>query len=313
MGFVEGTGDEFLLTCIVCKNPFGLVAQFCGYCQATRQQALGVERARTSQQIIVTESQPIAESSQANKAQTTSQPKPPKIKKQKIFLQNLKLRIDRFVDWQNRFSRAVGAFAFASFLLFSYVIVQTYLFVNTSPIPSSESYLYPGISKQETYFHLDQKKISDSKLRIFPERYLKWDGFTADRWSSRANWNGWSGKAEITFTPAGNFENNRPVYMHLEAKYSPYWKVFRKIDWVLTGAAAQLELDYPRSSNLSIYINGLAAGSTANPAIPAGTYLMYPGPIEIKFYDLTSGELQDEYTREFFISTSGKFKTNYRN
>ena len=68
MTIEEGTGDEFLLTCFVCKNPFGLVAQFCGYCQATRQQALGVERARPNQQIIaVQETKP-----------TELQPPPPK-------------------------------------------------------------------------------------------------------------------------------------------------------------------------------------------------------------------------------------------
>ena len=51
MGFSEGTEDEFLLTCFVCKEPFGMLAAFCGGCGARRDQAMGIERAKESQQI----------------------------------------------------------------------------------------------------------------------------------------------------------------------------------------------------------------------------------------------------------------------
>ena len=87
MTIEEGTGDEFLLTCFVCKNPFGLVAQFCGYCQATRQQALGVERARPNQQILgvqaevktqapVAQAQPAAPNFAPQKPNTPPPPRP---------------------------------------------------------------------------------------------------------------------------------------------------------------------------------------------------------------------------------------------
>ena len=36
------------------------------------------------------------------------------------------------------------------------------------------------------------------------------------------------------------------------------------------------------------------------------------GDTEIKFYDLTTGELQNQYTRNFFVSTSGELRTKYR-
>ena len=52
MGFSEGLEDEFLLTCFVCKSPFGMLAMFCGECGCKRDQALGIERASTRQQII---------------------------------------------------------------------------------------------------------------------------------------------------------------------------------------------------------------------------------------------------------------------
>ena len=312
MGFVEGSGDEFLLTCIVCKNPFGLVAQFCGYCQATRQQALGVERARTNQQIIISENRPLIESSQGETKKEVRKPEQKKVKTQKLFLQNLKIRIDRYVDWQNRFSKPIGILALVIFMCFSYVIIQTYLFVNSTPISKAEQYLYPAITKQDNYFNIGVKEGGKPRGKVFPEKYLRWEGFTADRWNSQASWSGWTGKASITFSPAGNLQNNRPVHLKLKAEYSSHWKVFRKIVWKAEGPAAKLILDYPSDSNLSIYFNGLAAGSTNNPSVPAGTYLMYPGPLEIKFYDLTTGELQDQYTRNFFVSTSGELRTKYR-
>ena len=52
MGFSEGLEDEFLLICFVCKSPFGILAMFCGECGCKRDQALGIERASTRQQIV---------------------------------------------------------------------------------------------------------------------------------------------------------------------------------------------------------------------------------------------------------------------
>ena len=52
MGFSQGTADEMLLTCIVCKSAFGLTAQFCGECGANRLQAQGVERVSVKQVIL---------------------------------------------------------------------------------------------------------------------------------------------------------------------------------------------------------------------------------------------------------------------
>jgi hypothetical protein len=40
MGFSQGTADELLLTCIVCREPFGMTSQFCGECGANRMQVL---------------------------------------------------------------------------------------------------------------------------------------------------------------------------------------------------------------------------------------------------------------------------------
>jgi hypothetical protein len=316
MAFVEGTGDEFLLTCFVCKNPFGLVAQFCGYCQATRQQALGVERARASQQII-TDAPEIEPEPVHNINNEISTPAAERVKKQapkqeSLVFQNMRLRTDTFKDWQTKHSKPIGALAGLTFMAFAYVIIQTYLFVNTTPTLDAEKYLYPAVTHEASYFDSSNSGTS-SKAKIFPTKYLTWDASTSDRWSTKASWNGWTGKAEITFTPAGNLETDRPVLAQFHAKYTTYWKVFRTITWEPATAAAQLELTYPSNKNLSIYLNGLAAGSTANPAVPAGTYQMYPGPLEIKYYDLNTGKPVDAYTTNYFISTSGVFKTNYDN
>jgi len=315
MAFVEGTGDEFLLTCFVCKNPFGLVAQFCGYCQATRQQALGVERARASQQVItdVPEPAPVHNINDEINAPAAEIARVKKPKRQNLFFQNMRIRIDALKDWQVRRSKPIGAIAGVTFLAFAYVIIQTYLFVNVAPTLDAEKYLYPAVTHEVSYFDSSKSGTSTTKAKIFPTKYLTWDASTSDRWSTKASWNGWTGKAEITFTPAGNQETDRPVLAQFHAKYTTHWKVFRTITWEPATAAAQLELTYPSNKNLSIYINGLAAGSTTNPAVTTGTYQMYPGPLEIKYYDLNTGKLVDGYTVNYFISTSGQFKTSYEN
>lgn len=312
MAFVEGTGDEFLLTCFVCKNPFGLVAQFCGYCQATRQQALGVERARASQQIITDapEPQPVHNiSSEINTPAAERVKKKPK--RQNLFLQNMRLRLDNLKEWQITHSKPIGAVASALFIAFTYVIIQTYIFVNTAPTSDAEKYVYPAVTREVSYFDESTTDTATAKTKIFPAKYLKWDASSSDRWTTKANWNGWTGKADITFTPAGNLETDRPVLTQFKARYSTYWKVFRKISWEPAASAAILELTYPKDKNLTIYFNGLAAGSTANPAIPTGSYRMFPGPLEIKFYNLNTGTLVPAYSRTYFISTSGIFRTSF--
>jgi hypothetical protein len=315
MAFVEGTGDEFLLTCFVCKNPFGLVAQFCGYCQATRQQALGVERARASQQIItdVPEPQPVHNISSEINTPAAERVKKQKPKRQNLFLQNMRLRLDNFKEWQIKQSKPIGAVASALFVAFTYVIIQTYIFVNTAPTLDAEKYVYPAVTREVSYFDGNTTDTTTAKTKIFPAKYLKWDASASDRWTTKATWNGWTGKADITFTPAGNLETDRPVLTQFKAKYSTYWKVFRKISWEPASPAAILELNYPKNKNLTIYFNGLAAGSTANPTIPAGTYRMFPGPLEIKFYNLNTGTLVPAYSRTYFISTSGVFSSSFEN
>lgn len=315
MAFVEGTGDEFLLTCFVCKNPFGLVAQFCGYCQATRQQALGVERARASQQIITQSPEPEPVHNISNEINTSAATgaKKKKPRRQNLFLQNMRLRLDSFKDWQIRNSKPIGGIASLTFIAFAYVIIQTYIFVNTTPTLDAEKYLYPAVTHESSYFQTTNSDSSTAKTKIFPAKYLKWEASASDRWTTTSSWNGWTGKANITFTPAGNLETDKPVLAQFKAKYATYWKVFRKISWEPASSPAILNLSYPKDKNLTIYFNGLAAGSTLNPSVPAGTYQIYPGPLEIKYYNINTGESKDEYTRTYFISTSGVFTSSYDN
>ena len=313
MAFVEGTGDEFLLTCFVCKNPFGLVAQFCGYCQATRQQALGVERARASQQIVTEsfEQEPVHNISAEVNTPAAERVKKKKVRRQNLFFQNMRLRMDSFKDWQTLHSKPIGAIAGVTFVAFAYVIIQTYIFVSASPTLGAERYMYPGVTRDVVYFDSTETDSATAKIKIFPAKYLKWSASSSDRWTTRASWNGWTGKAEITFTPAGNLETDRPVLAQFSAKYESQWKVFRKITWTPSSPAAILNLTYPKDKNLSIYFNGLAAGSTYSPVVTPGKYRMYPGPLEIKYYDLTTGKLKSEYSRSYFISTSGEFSSSY--
>lgn len=313
MAFIEGTGDEFLLTCFVCKNPFGLVAQFCGYCQATRQQALGVERARPDQQVITDspELKPVHNISSEISTPAEEPVKRQKPKRQYLFFQNMRLRLDRFKEWQVNHSKPIGAAAGTLFVAFTYVIIQTYIFVNTSPIPVAEKYLYPAVTREAGYFDLTNPESSTAQTNEFPTKYLKWDASSSNRWATTASWNGWNGKAEITFTPAGVGETDRAVLAQFEARYSTFWKVFRNITWEPAATATVLELSYPQEKNLTIYFNGLAAGSTLSPAVAAGTYRMFPGPLEIKFYNINTGLLIDKYTRTYFFSATGLFVAEF--
>jgi hypothetical protein len=320
MTIEEGTGDEFLLTCFVCKNPFGLVAQFCGYCQATRQQALGVERARPDQKVVsVTPTQP-ASVPQSEFIQPTPKqdksvflpPNPQKVAKPQIqrpikqkshFQENVKIRSKNIETWQKKNSKLVSTLGLFAFLLTTYFSTQSLIFASSSPATLATEHLQLGVSRDTQYF---EGFSENTGVRFFPSQFASWDDSSAGNWITTTNWNGWRGNASVDFLAGGTGYSGIPVTAKFKAEYDSFLGVFRKIDWVLE-APATLELSYPGNRQLSIYINGLAAGTVGRPAVSEGTYQMYPGEFEIKFYDLSSGEEVTSLSRYFFIDAYGKY------
>ena len=323
----EGTGDEFLLTCFVCKNPFGLVAQFCGYCQATRQQALGVERARPNQQILgvqaevktqapVAQAQPAAPNFAPQKPNTPPPPrpiarpvaKPVKPPKQRsMFLENAGLRSKNIGIWQTKNSKPIVLVGLACFIFSTYFSIQSLVFVASSPLAAAEDHLYLGASRNTEYF---DDFSENSGVRFFPSKFSAWPDSNAARWSSNASWNGWKGEASVDFVAGGADLDGIPITGKLKAEYSTTLGIFRKIKWV-PEAPAVLTLDYPRRSNVSIYINGLAAGTTSRPSVSEGTYQIYPGPLTLTFYDLSTGEEITDYYRYYFIDAQGQYEVSF--
>ena len=276
----EGTGDEFLLTCFVCKNPFGLVAQFCGYCQATRQQALGVERARPNQQILGVAPERKIEAPVKRVEPASEAYLPPK----PIVLVGL-----------------------VCFIFSTYFSVQSIIFLTSSPLEVAEKHLYLGATRNTSYF---ESSSENSGIRFFPTRFINWPESTASRWDSSASWNGWRGTASVNFLASGNDLGGIAITGEYKAEYSTVLGIFRKVLWV-SKAPAVIDLKYPSLYGAAIYINGLAAGTTTQPSVSEGKYQIYPGPLNITFFDPTTGEELSEYSRYLFIDAQGTYELNF--
>jgi len=330
MTIEEGTGDEFLLTCFVCKNPFGLVAQFCGYCQATRQQALGVERARPNQQIVdVVPTQPKVEPQPKFEPQqkpvappppidktifipSVSRTSPPQkrqktVKKTGVFQENLQLRSKNIDAWQKRNSKLVTTLGLISFVISAYFSTQSIIFSSSSPENAAQEHLQLGVTRDSKYF---EDFPDNSGIRFFPSRYSAWDDSSAGNWVTASSWNGWKGSATVNFSAGGSGYSGIPVTAKYTAEYESFLGIFRKAEWK-SEPPATIELEYPRNQQLSIYINGLAAGTVSRPAVSEGSYQMYPGEFSIQFFDLSTGEEETSLSRSYYIDAYGTYDLNF--
>ena len=337
MTFEEGTGDEFLLTCFVCKNPFGLVAQFCGYCQATRQQALGVERAKPNQQVLLVQENraavntppPVQQQPQRQMRQEPgiftpqqpqsrpqqpqfappdkARPRPQKVQQKSVFKENAQLRTKSFGMWQKKNSKKLVLLGTFAFLISSYFTVQSIIFLTNSPNNVAEDRLYLGASRSTTYF---DNFPENSGFRFFPAKFSTWPDSDSQKWTSSSSWNGWKGSATVNFLAAGSDVSGIPITGEFKAQYSSTLGIFRKATWVAQ-APAILTIDYPNESGVSIYINGIAAGTTSRPAVSPGQYQMYPGTFTVNFYDLSSGEELTDYSRYYFIDAQGAYEMSF--
>lgn len=334
MGFSEGTEDEFLLTCFVCKEPFGMLAAFCGGCGSRRDQAMGVERAKSSQQItanvIQTPSfeeqlllpktekrektvetpftQPKVDNSPftefAVKPKTERKPRKKSIRRQ-IFISNIRLRIEGMNNWQSRHARILNPVGTLLFIGVSALFIQSFLVGVSHPEVDAEKYLKAAVTRDETYFDINDLVPGAENHPIFPAKYLTPN--TASDWIYKTSISGLSGKAKIAITPAGSDLYQVPVELNMEAKYEKTLGVFRKATWVPSEQTATFTIDYPFIKDTLIYINGFAAGTVGNPVVKEGTYYIYPGLLEFKFYR-NGSETNESF--EVFIQTNGEYESS---
>ena len=325
MGFSEGLEDEFLLTCFVCKSPFGMLALFCGECGCKRDQALGIERASTRQQIVNNEllvpsfiqqapevpDEPLAylytaqeQSVGFTQSQTTVRPPKRESVKKQMRRQNRAIRIESLSNFQERHARALNLSGTVLFLMSTYMLVQSFIFSQSNPLATTQTVLELGSQRNPAYF---QQLGADENTKKFPTTYLRWDASTATDWLTGYTVNGWLGKATVWTIPGSSELGDDRVEMQLKPEYTMVYGIFRQINWVPSNPPATIELTYPSDPNTAIYINGLAAGTVGNPTIKEGTYLLYPGPLDVRFYQDGSDSVYSFY---YFIDAYGEY-SNY--
>jgi hypothetical protein len=317
MGFAEGLEDELLLTCFVCKGSFGMLAMFCGECGCKRDQALGIERATTQQRILGNDLNSPSFQNQELQNPSTVDPVAPQnsltpTKKRsprksipfQIFRQNMRLRLERTSNFQQL--HAIKLNMAGSLLLMAsiYIAIQGSIFASSNPVLNIEDILKSGITRESDYF---EALGADSGSSFFPASYQPWNASGAREWVTTYKVNGWTGSGTIIATPAGDGFDDIPIEIQVKAVYVSKFKIFRDIKWVSTNQPAQLKIKYPSNPSTLIYVNGLSAGSVGSPVIPEDTYWMYPGPLEIKFYE-DGSETADSVN--YFIDSFGSYEVS---
>jgi hypothetical protein len=334
-----------------------MTAQYCGECGAVRLQALGVERASTSQNVSLNYQQQLpsnsvfgssqvvqtnnpfqnqipptqatpsvfgtgstspAGSGSAPRTQVTP-PRPPQPRddtkkkerafKRQIRKQNRRLRIDRFAIWQDRRSPFVFSTGFLSLLLISFVLTQSYMFASSSPADVADRYILDGTSRSENYKNINDGITDAPDYPFFPVKYSKWGPSRASFWSNNYSWNGWLGDASVTSVASIQDYSDDVLDFEMTATYKKKWGIFREVEWVPADHAATLELTYPDNKELIISINGFAAGTVGNPAVKPGKYYLYPGQLDIVFYDKYGYKV--EFDQYIFVGLSGERVTTY--
>lgn len=332
MGFSEGTEDEFLLTCFVCKAPFGMLAAFCGGCGARRDQAMGVERAKPSQQIVqnVIETPSLEETyfeapsvpeaelyttslqdtyndynkidlTPYNPEQAVRKVKKQSIKKQ-VFYSNIRLRAEVLNSWQERHARMLNVSGTFVFLIATYLFIQAFITGASNPETAVETYLKAAVARDAQYFDINSDKPGAESYPVFPVQYLPKQNVTD--WLFSYETNGLKGTSVVTISPAINQDGLIPISMKVSAEYRTTLGIFKTPTWVPAEQPATITINYPNISNALIYINGYAAGTINNPAVREGTYFIYPGLFEIKFYR-NGEEVNGGYSLD--IQTSGSY------
>jgi hypothetical protein len=309
MGFEEGAEDEFLLTCIVCQSPFGMVSRFCGECGANREQALGVERARPSQRVRPVEPeyrpepQIIDRESVGSTSQTSERTYAKRPSRWANMQTNNAMRIDQIAFTLQYHGKKVIAFGLLVFLGFSYVTTQSLIFLGSAPGNSLNEYIAAVSQRDAHYFTVNSELTPNlKKFPLMPSKFNSWPESQAASWINTYSWNGWLKTGTAELTPGAN---QLTITLPLKPREKHILGIFRDSTWVVRGPMATVHIAYPKDQTLPIYINGIYAGTVGNPMVAPGTYYALPGPLTIKF---ASNGQKTKDDVDIFIDASGSFE-----
>jgi len=308
MGFEEGDEDESLLTCIVCDSPFGMTSRFCGECGSSREQALGIERARPSQKIRPAEavhhfvdqpeeSQIFAETDNYSSRQTVRRPS-----RWALLRVSLSMRIDNVIFYLEYHGKKIVAAGILTFLVSGYVFTQTIIFLNSSPVTIVDEYVKAVSLRDNKYFLTDSSLTPNKNITpLLPARFNLWPDAETASWINFYSWNGWLESGAAKAKPGAD---QTPLYIPFVATSKKKLGIFREDIWRIKGPMATVKIDYPKDASLPIYINGIYAGTVSKPLLPSGTYYALPGPLKISYG--SNGEKTDSDV-DFFIGSSGQY------
>jgi hypothetical protein len=291
-----------------------MLALFCGGCGCKRDQALGIERASTRQQIVnnalvtpsfiqqAPDAEAILEEAPYIATPSSAPARKRESVKKQIRRQNRRLRIESLSNFQERHAIALNLSGTVLFLMSTYMFVQSFIFSQSNPLATTQVALELGSQRNPAYFQL---LSADTNTKTFPTAYLSWDANTATDWLTGYTVNGWLGKATVWTLPGSSKLGDDRIEMELKPEYKMVYGIFRQINWAPSNPPATIKLAYPSDRTIAIYINGLAAGTVGNPTIKEGTYLIYPGPLNVTFYQ--DGRVYDAYN--YFIDAFGEYST----
>ena len=296
MGFKESEESVSLLTCLVCNEGFGLTSLYCGECGAHRNVALGIERSapKTSTPKVPVYPGPAPVTPGQPTPFVAPIPAPEISDREPSWVMNLN---DRLLK-HGRFVTGFGAIAVIASL---FMVTQTIVYANSSPNDEIEKYISAVATHDLQYFTSPTLTPKLSTTAFLPSQFNQWPDASHTGWVRSVSWSGWSSSASSLLTPA-NSSTSIKLDLTSSSK-SATLGLIHSLTWSVKGPMATLQVKYPTDKNLPIFINGIAAGTTFNPAVAPGKYYVFPGPLTFSFGSSSQGSTKVA----FEIGSSGEY------
>ena len=288
MGFQHGDGNEKLLTCQICDAPFEIDANFCTECSASRIEALGGKVARTAKQPEQTSRpEPSATSLDAKlESIVESEPiTPPKPKREPRLRPALYNFFSSTGSFFRKRSKLVYAITGALTVFGSYFIVQTLIFMSSTPDEFAQKYAKAVASRDISLIGKDSEIFPNPQdLPVLPAEYQSWRETEGLSWRVSSQWNGWFGKGEMTLIPVdGNSQKYEQSFTTpIRAKYKSKFGIFRDIEWKVADQIASVDIKFGSGKNIGIVLNRVPAGSVGSSSIKETKYAVLPGSLDFQ-------------------------------
>jgi hypothetical protein len=318
MGFRNGSGSEKLLNCSACNEPMALDAEFCSDCGVRRAIATGYEA--ETEQFESTGGKFKSEVLKKFSGGVTNLGGTFENGKERLTagfsnLSRIKSHIREKLSQFNKFLASKRKIIYLAtggmFVLASYVLTQTIIFNGQNTDSFSEKYINLVSARDSSEVKANSIYFPNPEnLPILPVKFQKWDDIEQITWKTDSNWNGWLGKATVTFAPLLNQKvmNTETIEIQLAAKFKTKWFIFREIDWVASNPIASIDLDSNIERDQTITFNGASAGNSNSPLLNKKKYAILPGPISIV---LNGSGFTKEREYSTFASSAGLLKSEF--